>query len=105
MKVLPIIATAALMFSGIAAPSKANSVQPRWASAIASRACSYLDQGYSPRKAGELAALSYMEENGDYGVRTLAAATKRDSFQPVLTKALIDTCMDTMIRVGKRTSI
>ncbi len=105
MKVLPIIATAALMFSGIAASSKANSVQPHWASAIASRACSYLDQGYSPRKAGELAALSYMKDVSTNEALSFADATQRDSFQPVLTRALFDTCPGTLLEASQRLSI
>ena len=93
------IATSAICLTGMAPQAQAA---PAWANEVASYGCRYMRQGYSPRKAGEKAALLVIKGRN---AGQMLAAHNNGTMQSALREALVDTCYSTLLEANRRSSL
>ena len=92
------IATSAICLTGMATQVQAA---PAWANQAAKESCRFMRQGYSPRRAGEKAAIVVLSgRNGQAMMNTSSSEVKA-----LLMPALVAACPSTLIEASQRSSI
>ena len=93
------IATFAVCLTGMAPQAQAS---PAWANEIANHGCRLIAQGYSPKKAGEEAALLVFKGSNS---GSFIDAYQSGNWENTLLKAIVKACPETLLEASRRTSI